>query len=212
LSKEYGYNWYELDLSSFDAIEGDQYVLHIRDELERRYVLRVKYVTGNNKVTILDDSDICISTDSDVRSIRLDATSYVDSSPYSIKWYTSTVSNDISQLETLSNTDRENLLFDEENNLTNQPSSTYFKTNQLYINQPLIKYAPGQGMYYVRAVITDLCGNEAYSNTITVRVYIGTGCRVAANEITSKKKHRFEFFFSIRRLLSPTKPTNPTTR
>lgn len=213
LSKEYGYNWYGLDLSSFNAIEGDQYVLHIRDELDRRYVLRVKYVTGNNKVIISEDSPICISTNFDYRSVKLEARSYVDSSPYSIKWYTSTVSNDITQLETLSDVDREKLLFAEETDLDNQLSSTYFETNQYYLspNDTTI-YAPGEGLYYVRAIITDHCGNEAYSNTITVNVYIGIDCKVAANKIMPKKKHRFQVIFSIRRLFSPKPDTNPTVR
>jgi len=214
LSKEYGYNWYGLDLSSFAAIEGDQYVLHIRDELDRRYVLRVKYVTGNNKVIISEDSEICISDNSDRRSIRLDAKSYVDSSPYSIKWYSSTDPNKIDQLKTLSNTERENLLFAEETGLYNQSSSAYFETNQYYLNptNTTTSYAPGEGRYYVRSVITDFCGNETYSNTITVEVYIGTGCRLAANEITPEKKHRFQVIFSIRRLFSPKPDTNPTVR
>ena len=211
LSKEYGYNWYGLDLSSF-ATEGDHYVLHIKDELDRRYVLRLKYATGNTSLLISEDSEICISNNSDLRSVSLEARSYVNSSPYTIEWYTSTVSTQINQLENLTAADQENLLFAEETGLDNQVSITSFETNQNYTNQNLI-YAPGTGMYYVRARITDLCGNVSYSNVITVNVYIGTGCRIADNEITPEKKHRFEVFFSIRRLLSPKPaPTNPTTR
>ena len=213
LSKEYGYNWYGLDLSSF-ATEGDHYILHIKDELDRRYALRVKYATGNNAVLISEDSEICISDNSDFRSIRLDAKSYVDTSPYSIKWYTSTDINQINQLESLSEINRENWLFAEYTDLDNQLSSAYFETNQNYKNTNLI-YAPGEDMYYVRAIITDYCGNETYSNTITVNVYLGTECTPSPNERVSDEKHRFEIFFSIRRLLSPNTtpdPTTPTTK
>ena len=133
LSKEYGYNWYGIDMSSF-GVEGDQYVLHIKDELERRYVLRVKYATGTNKVSIGEDFTTCISQSTDLRTVRLDAMSYVDIAPYTISWYVSTDYAKINQLGTLSNTDREALLFAQEQNIEEQYSTTLFSTQQNYSN------------------------------------------------------------------------------
>ncbi|WP_338770339.1 hypothetical protein WAF17_22340 (plasmid) [Bernardetia sp. ABR2-2B] len=210
-TKEYGYNWYELDLSSF-GIEGDQYVLHIRDELARRYVLRVKYVTDNSSVYISENEELCISEASDRRSVRLNATTYVDASPYSISWYVSKNQNTINQLENLSDSDREALLFSEETEVDSRHTATYFETQQYYLNVPNqdTLYASGEGIYHVRALVRNYCGEQTYSNIVTINVYIGENCRVV--QVVPKKKHRFEFFFSIRRLLSPRPNTNPTTQ
>lgn len=213
LSKVYGYNWYELDLSSFAAVvEGEHYILHIQDEWERRYVLRVKYATGNNKVIIGNDVTTCIPQSDALRTVQLEATSYVDIAPYSISWYVSTDYTKINQLETLSNTEREALLFAEEQNIDQQYSTALFSTQQPYINQSNVIYAPREGTYYVRAKIKNYCnGEETYSDQVVIiTLNLDPACRVA--ELTSKEKHRFELFFSIRRLFSPKPETNPTTR
>jgi len=213
LGKTYGYNWYELDLSSFDCIEGDYYVLHIKDELERRYVLRVKYATGNNKISIGEDFTTCISQSDQLLTVRLDAMSYVDTSPYSIYWYVSTDYTKINNLEGLSSTERDALLFKEEPNIDQQSSTILFSTQQNYINQNVM-YAPSEGTYYVRAKIKNYCNDkETYSDQVVIiTLNLDPSCRIASNERVVEKKHRFEFFFSIRRLLSPKPTTNPTTR
>ena len=208
LHKEYGYNWYRVDLSSV-GIEGDYYVIHIKDEWERRYTLRVQYVTGNDKATISEDSRLCLSDGLDRKSVHLSAKNYVDSSPYDIYWYTSTNIEDIDGLEELSFIERQRLLFWEEQGNANQNTSADFITNTSYNGRV---YALGEGMYYVRAIIVDHCGNEIYSNTITVETYIGEECQLIAEELVPKKKHRFELFIGIRRLFSPTSNTNPAVR